>query len=50
MNTNKENALKQIKEKKYSDKYINREKDIYLVGIEFDGNDRNIVKFEWEKL
>ena len=24
-------------------------KDIYLVGINFDEDDKNIVKFEWEK-
>ena len=39
-------ALKQIKEKKYHEKYAGR--DIYLVGIEFSHEDRNIVNFEWE--
>lgn len=43
------NALEQIKEKKYYEKYLSDERDIYLVGIEFDTNDRNISKLEWEK-
>ena len=40
-------ALAQIKEKKYHEKYTGRE--IYLIGIEFSKNDRNITRFEWEK-
>jgi len=44
------NALAQIKEKNYAKKYLSSKKDIYLVGIEFDTNERNISKFEWEKL
>ena len=39
-------ALQQIKEKKYHEKYAG--KDVYLVGIEFSHEDRNIVNFEWE--
>lgn len=42
--------LKQIKEKLYHQKYLNEEKDIYLVGIGFDKNERNIASFEWERL
>jgi len=42
-------ALKQIKDKKYYEKYINHNKDIYLVGIEFETKDKNINNFEWEK-
>jgi len=45
----KQNALKQIKEKRYYEKYLNYNKDIYLIGIEFDTNDKNISNFEWEK-
>jgi len=41
-------ALKQIKEKKYYEKYLNENKEIYLVGIEFE--DKNIKNFEWEKI
>lgn len=46
----KEDALQQIKEKEYAEKYLNHQKDIYLVGINFDEEERNIVKFEWEKI
>jgi hypothetical protein len=45
-----EEALKQIKEKKYYEKYLNENKDIYLVGITFDEEKRNIKEFKWEKL
>ncbi|MBL0708165.1 MAG: ATP-binding protein [Sulfurimonas sp.] len=44
------NALEQIKQNKYADKYLNDKKDIYLVGINFDENKRNVSKFEWEKV
>jgi len=44
-----QNALQQIKDKKYYEKYINHHKNIYLVGIEFDTKQRNISLFEWEK-
>ena len=42
-------ALIQIKEKKYHEKYRNRASEIYLVGIEFSEDEKNIVNFEWEK-
>ena len=45
-----EEPLKQIKEKRYFEKYLNEGKDIYLVGVTFDEEKRNIKKFEWEKL
>jgi len=45
----KEDALQQIKDKNYADKYLNEDKDIYLVGINFDEDKKNISKFEWEK-
>jgi Holliday junction resolvase-like predicted endonuclease len=44
-----EDALAQIKEKKYHQKYLNENKDIYLVGINFDKTDKNIKDFQWEK-
>ncbi|PCJ16087.1 MAG: hypothetical protein COB02_17155 [Candidatus Cloacimonadota bacterium] len=44
-----ENALEQIKSKNYHQKYLNENKDIYLVGINFCKEDKNISKFEWEK-
>ena len=43
-------ALKQIKEKNYHQKYINTTKEIYIIGIEFDSNEKNITKFESEKI
>ena len=44
----KEDALKQIKEKNYAQKYLNEDKNIYLIGIEFSKKDKNISKFEFE--
>ena len=43
-------ALKQIKEKDYHQKYIDKNLPIYIVGVEFDTKDRNIAKVEWEKI
>jgi len=43
-------ALKQIKEKKYYEKYIGKYNEIYLIGIEFSKKDKNVVGFEWEKI
>ena len=42
-------ALKQIKGKRYWEKYRDAE-SIYLVGIEFSREKRNIVGYEWEKV
>jgi len=42
-------ALNQIKSKNYAQKYLNQNKPIYLIGIEFDSEARNIASFEWEK-
>ncbi|SFV70662.1 protein of unknown function DUF1703 [hydrothermal vent metagenome] len=50
MKENKMNALKQIKEKKYYEKYLYQNKQIYLVGVEFDEEIKNISSFEWEKV
>jgi len=44
------NALKQIKEKRYYEKYMSKYNDIYLIGIEFSKKDKNIVSFEWERV
>ncbi len=43
-------ALKQIKEKNYAQKYVSTNSDIYLVGIEFNSVEKNICLFEWERL
>jgi len=42
-------ALKQIKEKRYYEKYQEYE-NIYLIGIEFSKEKRNIIGYEWEKV
>ncbi len=43
------NALKQIKERRYWEKFQDAE-NIYLVGIEFSREDRNVIGYEWEKI
>ena len=43
-------ALQQIKDKKYYEKYVDTQLPIYLVGIEFDTKERNISKVEFEKI
>ncbi len=42
-------ALEQIRRKGYADKYRGGGAEIFLVGVEFDRNERNIVRFDWEK-
>ncbi len=44
-------ALRQIKEKRYYEKYIEGNNNkIYLIGIEFDERERNIINMEYEKI
>ena len=43
-------ALAQIKEKKYHEKYLDSKLPIYLVGIAFDTKERNITFVESEKI
>ncbi len=43
------NALKQIKEKNYHQKYLSKSKEIFLIGIEFSEEEKNIKSFEWER-
>ena len=43
-----EKALKQIKEKRYFDKYLSHNKTIYLIGIQFDSQEKNVCGFEYE--
>jgi hypothetical protein len=49
MKDNKD-PLQQIKDRRYYVKYQQTQKNIYLIGVEFDETKRNIDKFEWEKL
>lgn len=44
-----ENALAQIKAKNYAQKYLAEGKEIVLVGINFDKQEKNISGFEWER-
>lgn len=48
--TDEEGSIQQIKDKKYHEKYIGLNKQIYLVGIEFSSSERNILKVEWESV
>lgn len=42
-------ALAQIKDKGYADKYCAEARQIYLIGIEFSKEKRQIEHFQWEK-
>lgn len=43
------NALQQIKDKKYADKYRGLNQPIHMIGVEFNKTGRNIVGFEVEQ-
>ncbi|WP_338415885.1 PD-(D/E)XK nuclease domain-containing protein, partial [uncultured Sphaerotilus sp.] len=43
-------ALQQIKDRGYADKYLGRGGPVHLVGVEFSRDARNIVGFETETL
>ena len=43
-------ALRQIKDRKYHEKYLDKYNKIYLVGIEFSSKEKNVVNFEWEEI
>ncbi|MDL1963231.1 MAG: ATP-binding protein [Deltaproteobacteria bacterium] len=43
-------ALKQIKEKNYHEKFKQKGLIIYIIGVEFNKEDRNIAGFEWERI
>lgn len=42
-------ALAQIKEKDYAAKYQHLGKTIYLIGIDFAAQEKNLSRFEWEQ-
>ncbi len=46
----KKGALEQIKSKEYFQKYLSSRKEIYIVGVEFDSNSRNVVGYAWERV
>jgi len=43
-------ALERLKEKGYAEKYKGKYGEVYLIGIEFSKEKREITKFEWEKV
>lgn len=45
-----EKALVQIRERRYHEKYRQEGVEIYLIGVGFEKEERNIVGFEWEKI
>lgn len=47
---NQSGALEQIRDKNYHQKYMANFSEIYLVGVEFDSDSRNVVGYEWEKI
>ena len=50
MKSIKQNALAQIKDRKYYEKYLAERKQIFLIGIEFDETKINISEFEYETI
>ncbi|NQY52860.1 MAG: AAA family ATPase, partial [Campylobacteraceae bacterium] len=47
---NSNDALSQIKEKKYYEKYLSADSEVYIIGICFDTKKRNLTSFEYEKI
>ncbi|GAB4203747.1 MAG: ATP-binding protein [Bacteroidia bacterium] len=43
-------AIEQIQEKKYYEKYLSENKTIFLVGIDFSKEERNIKNYDYEKI
>ncbi len=46
----KGSALAQIKERNYAEKYMDNSRSIYLIGITFNSDKRNVSEFVWEKI
>ncbi|HOK93878.1 MAG TPA: PD-(D/E)XK nuclease domain-containing protein, partial [Spirochaetota bacterium] len=47
-NQSAEKAIEQIKQKRYCESFRSTAKEIYLVGINFDMDKRNITQYKWE--
>ncbi|NOZ91542.1 MAG: hypothetical protein GXO60_09690, partial [Epsilonproteobacteria bacterium] len=47
---NQSGALEQIKAKNYHQKYMAKFNEIYLIGVEFDSETRNMVGYNWERV
>ena len=43
-------ALEQLKAKRYHEKYATRCRKLYLIGVEFSRQRRNLVDFSWEEI
>lgn len=43
-------AMEQIREKGYHEKFHDGAREIYLIGISFDSQEKNITDFEWQKV
>ncbi|MEM1668807.1 MAG: PD-(D/E)XK nuclease domain-containing protein, partial [Thermofilaceae archaeon] len=50
MEGGKAKALEELKRKGYVEKYRGQGREVYLVGIDFDAEERNIKAFEWERV
>ncbi len=50
MKSNPTNAIEQIKTRKYHEKYLAAKKEIFLIGIEFYEEDKNLSNFETERV
>ena len=46
---NQSGALEQIKSKNYHEKYRADFNEIYIVGVEFNSSERNLVEYVWER-
>ena len=46
----REEPIYQIKQRRYYEKYLSEGKEIYLIGISFSSEERNIVDYEIEKM
>ncbi len=46
--TSSKTALKQIRDKKYYEKYLSSSKEILSVGVSFDSKNKNIKEFKTE--
>ena len=47
---NQSGALAQISSRGYHQQYMSDYNEIYIIGVEFDSKERNLVKCEWEKI
>ena len=46
----KERALQQIQRKRYFEKYLHQNKTVFIVGICFDSENKNISEFEYQQI